>query len=238
MVRGILLIGPYLRLLGRPTITGAENIPPSGPVVLASNHLAVADSFFLVWLIPRRVTFLAKQEYFTGRGLRGRLVGLLFRAAGQVPVDRSGGTAAAAARRAGAGVLSAGGAWGVYPEGTRSPDGRLHKGRTGVARVALATGAPVVPVVMTGTERVSPRGCRRWRRGKVHITVCPPLDFSRYRDLLGPAVLDLAGPASPHQRAVTRSVTDELMRVLAQNSAQEYVDAYAANHRKPEEPAA
>ncbi|WP_084692015.1 lysophospholipid acyltransferase family protein [Parafrankia elaeagni] len=232
----MLFIGPLLGLLARPTVSGAEHIPRRGPVILASNHLAVSDSFLLVRLVPRKISFLAKREYFTGRGLRGRLVAWMFTAAGQVPVDRSGGAAATAALTAGVRVLRAGGVWGVFPEGTRSPDGRLYRGRTGVARVALATGAPVVPVVITGSAQVSPRGSRRWRRGRVHITVCPPLDVSRHRgalgpDGLGPDGLEAAGPFSARQWAVVRSVTDEVMRVIALHSPQEYVDTYATDHR-------
>ncbi|OHV28261.1 glycerol acyltransferase [Parafrankia soli] len=207
----VLVVGPLLGLLGRPAVTGAEHIPRHGPVILAGNHLAVADSFFLVRLVPRRITFLTKQEYFTGRGVRGRLVRWFFTAAVR--------------------VLEAGGAWGIYPEGTRSPDGRLYRGRTGVARVALATGAPVVPVVLKGTEAVSPRGRRCWRRGRVQIIVGRPLDFSRYRRVLadGPP-----GCPAPTERMVIRSATDELMRVLADHSGQEYVDAYATDHRGPD----
>ncbi|OHV39466.1 hypothetical protein CC117_14765 [Parafrankia colletiae] len=165
----------------------------------------------------------------------------MFTAAGQVPVDRSGGAAATAALTAGVRVLRAGGVWGVFPEGTRSPDGRLYRGRTGVARVALATGAPVVPVVITGSAQVSPRGSRRWRRGQVHITVCAPLDVSRHRgalgpdglgpDGLGPDGLEAAGPPSARQRAVVQAVTDEVMRVIALHSPQEHVDTYATDHR-------
>ncbi|ABW14290.1 phospholipid/glycerol acyltransferase [Parafrankia sp. EAN1pec] len=227
----VLVVGPLLGLLGRPAVTGAEHIPRHGPVILAGNHLAVADSFFLVRLVPRRITFLAKQEYFTGRGMRGRLVRWFFAAAGQVPVDRCGGVAAAGALAVAVRVLDAGGAWGIYPEGTRSPDGRLYRGRTGVARVALATGAPVIPVVMKGTEAVSPRGRRRWRRGRVQIIVGRPLDFSRYRRVLadGPP-----GCPALTERMVIRSMTDELMRVLADHSGQEYVDAYATDHRGPD----
>ncbi|MCK9928328.1 1-acyl-sn-glycerol-3-phosphate acyltransferase [Frankia sp. Mgl5] len=227
----LLVVGPLLGLLGRPSVTGAEHIPRRGPVILAGNHLAVADSFFLVRLVPRRIAFLAKQEYFTGRGVRGRLVRWFFTAAGQVPVERRGGAAAAGALTAAVRVLETGGAWGIYPEGTRSPDGRLYRGRTGVARVALATGAPVVPVVVKGTEAVSPRGRRRWRRGRVQIIVGRPLDFSRYRRVLadGPP-----GCPALTERMVIRSATDELMRVLADHSGQEYIDAYATDHRGPD----
>ena len=210
------LLSPIVWLFGRPVIEGGEHIPANGPVILASNHLAVADSFFLVLMIHRRITFVAKNEYFTGRGLKGLLVRWFFAAAGQVPIDRSCGSAAQGALDAATAILDGGGVWAIYPEGTRSPDGRLHKGKTGVIRVALATGAPVVPVVMSGTDTVNPPGTRRWRFGRVRIRICPPLDFSRYQDFTA-------------DRQVVRSATDELMLVLADNSGQEYVDRYAAD---------
>jgi 1-acyl-sn-glycerol-3-phosphate acyltransferase len=210
------LLGPIVWMFGRPVIEGAEHIPAKGPVILASNHLAVADSFFLVLKTRRRITFVAKNEYFTGRGLKGMLVRWFCSAAGQVPIDRSGASAAQGALDAATKILRAGGVWAIYPEGTRSPDGRLYKGKTGVLRVALATGAPVIPVVMTGSDTVNPPGTRRWRFGRVRIKVCPPLDFSRYEDFCD-------------DRQVVRSATDELMLVLANNSGQEYVDTYAAD---------
>jgi 1-acyl-sn-glycerol-3-phosphate acyltransferase len=210
------LLSPIVWLYGRPVVEGSEHIPATGPVILASNHLAVADSFFLVLMVRRRITFVAKNEYFTGRGLKGLLVRWFFAAAGQVPIDRSSSSAAQGALDAATRILDAGGVWAIYPEGTRSPDGRLHKGKTGVLRVAINTGAPVIPVVMSGTETVNPPGTRRWRFGRVTIRICPPLDFSRYYDF-------------KDDRQVVRSATDELMWVLANNSGQEYVDVYAAD---------
>jgi len=209
------ILGPVVWLFGRPVIDGAQHIPAKGPVILASNHLAVADSFFLVLMVRRRITFVAKSEYFTGSGLKGRLSRWFYSAAGQVPIDRSGASAAQGALDAATRILADGGIWAIYPEGTRSPDGRLYKGKTGVLRVALATGAPVIPVVMHGTRAVNPPGSRRWRPGRVRITLCPPLDFTRYRDFRD-------------DRQVVRSATDELMWVLAATSEQEYVDTYAA----------
>jgi 1-acyl-sn-glycerol-3-phosphate acyltransferase len=209
------LLSPVVWLFGRPVIEGAEHIPPDGPVILASNHLTVADSFFLVLKVRRRITFVAKSEYFTAPGLKGLLKKWFFTAAGQVPIDRTSGSAAQGALDAATRILDGGGVWAIYPEGTRSPDGRLYKGKTGVIRVALATGALVVPVVMSGTETVNPPGSRCWRFGRVRIKVCPPLDFSRYQDF-------------QDDRQVVRSATDELMWVLANNSGQEYVDTYAA----------
>lgn len=158
-----LLLGPLMRLACHPQVRGAEHIPRHGGAILASNHLAVADSFFLPLMIRRRVTFLAKREYFTTPGLRGWLKRQFFSAAGQVPIDRSSASAAQAALATGVRLLAAGKLLGIYPEGTRSPDGRLYKGKTGVARMALEAGVPVIPVVMVGTDKVSPMGTRMWR---------------------------------------------------------------------------
>lgn len=214
-----LLIGPVLWLFGRPDVTGAENLPRTGPVILASNHLTVADSFFLVLVVRRRITFVAKNEYFTGSGVKGRLTRWFYSASGQVPIDRAGADAARGALAAARGILDRGGVWGIYPEGTRSPDGRLYKGKTGVMRVALDSGVPVVPVVMRGTDAVNPRGSRRWRFGKVHITLAEPLNLSRYHGLRD-------------SRPIVRAATDELMSVIHGLSDQEYVDRYAADVKR------
>ncbi len=209
------LIGPILRILGRPTAVGMDNLPTTGPVILAGNHLTVVDSFFLVLLVPRRVTFIAKSEYFTGRGIKGAALRWFYSATGQVPVDRRGADASAPALMAAKTVLQQGNVWAVYPEGTRSPDGRLYKGKTGVARVAIETGAPVVPIVMHGTLGVNPVGSRIWRPGTVTMTVGKPLHFTRY-----------AG--GENNRAILRAATDEVMAALSNLSGQEYVDVYAA----------
>ena len=208
------LLGPLLRILGRPEIAGAQHIPPDGPVILASNHLAVADSFFLPLLVARPITFVAKSEYYTGSGVRGALLRWFYTATGQVPIERGGDGAGDAALRTAAAILERGAIWGIYPEGTRSPDGRLYRGKTGVMRVAFATGAPVVPVVMSGTDVVNPIGKRVWRRGRVRVTVCPPLDLTDLR-------------AMPDERIAIRLATDRLMQVLAEVSGREYVDEYA-----------
>lgn len=210
------LLGPLMRLLSRPTIEGAENVPATGGAILASNHLAVADSFFLPLLLPRRVTFLAKREYFTAPGLAGRIKKWFFTGMGQVPVDRSGGSAAMAAMETSVRLLREGHLLGIYPEGTRSPDGRLYKGKTGVARMALEAGVPVVPVAMIGTDRVNPIGSRIWRPRHVHIKIGEPLDFSRYQGMAG-------------DRFIERSMTDELMYAIMELSGQTYVDMYAAS---------
>jgi 1-acyl-sn-glycerol-3-phosphate acyltransferase len=211
-----LLLGPLMRLACHPQVRGAEHIPARGGAILASNHLAVADSFFLPLMIRRRLTFLAKGEYFTTPGLRGWLKRQFFSAAGQVPIDRSSASAAQAALATGVRLLSHGKLLGIYPEGTRSPDGRLYKGKTGVARMALEAGVPVIPVVMVGTDRVSPLGTKMWRPHPVEIRFGSPLDFSRYAGLAG-------------DRFVERSMVDEIMYSLMELSGQEYVDRYATS---------
>ncbi|MGH3832448.1 MAG: lysophospholipid acyltransferase family protein [Pseudonocardiaceae bacterium] len=211
-----LLLGPLMRLACHPRVRGAEHVPGRGGAILASNHLAVADSFFLPLMVRRRVTFLAKREYFTAPGLRGWLTRQFFSATGQVPIDRSSASAAQAALDTGTRLLAQGKLLGIYPEGTRSPDGRLYKGKTGVARMALEAGVPVIPVVMVGTDKVSPMGTRMWRPHPVEIRFGPPLDFSRYAGLDG-------------DRFVERAMVDEIMYVLMELSGQEYVDKYATS---------
>ncbi len=216
-----LLLGPLMKLACRPRVRGSEHIPRRGGAILASNHLAVADSFFLPLMIRRRLTFLAKREYFTTPGLRGWLKRRFFSAAGQVPIDRSSGSAAQAALDTGVRLLAAGKLLGIYPEGTRSPDGRLYKGKTGVARMALEAGVPVIPVVMVGTDKVSPAGTKMWRPYPVEIRFGAPLDFSRYAGLAG-------------DRFVERSLVDEIMYSLMDLSGQEYVDIYATSVKERE----
>jgi 1-acyl-sn-glycerol-3-phosphate acyltransferase len=206
------LIGPLLRALTRPVVTGIDNFPAEGPVVVAANHLAVVDSLVIVLVLPRRITFLAKQEYFTGVGIRGRLQRWFFSATGQVPIDRRGGAAGESALREAIAIVEGGGVWAIHPEGSRSPDGRLHRGRTGTMRVALATDVPVVPVALTGTDLVNPRGKRLWRPGRVRVVVGSPLDLSGYS-------VDRPGDV--------RRATDHLMATLSQMSGQEYVDTYS-----------
>jgi 1-acyl-sn-glycerol-3-phosphate acyltransferase len=210
-----ILLGPILLVLGRPTIEGAEHIPANGSAILASNHQAVMDSFFLPLKSPRRITFLAKSEYFTGTGLKGRFQRWFFSAVGQVPIDRTGADAAQDALNAGMKVLGDGKLLGIYPEGTRSPDGRLYKGKTGMARMALQSGVPVIPVAMIGTDKLNPIGSRLPRFAKIVIKVGEPIDFSRFNGMGG-------------NRFVERAVTDEVMYKLMALSGQEYVDIYAA----------
>jgi 1-acyl-sn-glycerol-3-phosphate acyltransferase len=210
------LLGPLLRLFCRPTIEGLEHVPETGGAILASNHLAVCDSFFLPLLVPRRITFLATREYFTQPGFVGKLKKIFFSGVGQVPIDRSGGSAAQAAMATAVRLLREEKLLGIYPEGTRSPDGRLYKGKTGVARMTLEAGVPVIPVAMVGTDKVNPIGSRMWRPRKVRIKLGEPLDFSRYAGMAG-------------DRFIERSMTDEIMYALMELTGQTYVDMYAAS---------
>jgi 1-acyl-sn-glycerol-3-phosphate acyltransferase len=209
------LLGPWLRLLFRPQVEGTEHLPAKGAAIIASNHLSFSDSIFMPMMVPRRVTFRAKQEYFTGRGLKGWGSRMFMSGAGQVPIDRSSGSAAKAALETGKRILAEGNLLGIYPEGTRSPDARLYRGKTGVARMALEAGVPVIPVAMIDTEKVMPIGRRLPRIRRIGIKFGPPLDFSRYEGLAG-------------DRFVERSMTDEIMYELMELSGQEYVDVYAA----------
>jgi 1-acyl-sn-glycerol-3-phosphate acyltransferase len=210
-----ILLGPWLRLLFRPWVEGMENIPATGPAILASNHLSFSDSIFLPLMVPRRVTFLAKQEYFTGRGIKGLFTRMFMASIGQVPIDRSSGAAAKAALETGKRILADGKLLGIYPEGTRSPDGRLYRGKTGVARMALEARVPVIPCAMIDTDKVQPIGHRLPRIRRVGVRIGKPLDFSRYDGLAG-------------DRFVERSMADEIMYELMMLSGQEYVDLYAA----------
>ncbi|NVN51776.1 lysophospholipid acyltransferase family protein [Mycolicibacterium hippocampi] len=209
-------MGPLLSLLGRPKVEGLENVPQSGAVILASNHLAVADSFYKCLVVNRRITYLAKAEYFTGTGIKGRLTRWFYTSAGQVPIDRSDADAAQGALTTAERILGQGKVLGMYPEGTRSPDGRLYKGKTGLARLALQSQVPVIPVAMIGTDVVNPPGSKMWRFGRVQVKFGKPMDFSRFEGLAG-------------NRFIERAVIDEVMYELMQMSGQEYVDLYAAD---------
>lgn len=211
-----IVLGPVLKLLFRPWVEGEEHIPDEGPAIFASNHLSFSDSVFLPIVVPRRVTFLAKSDYFTGRGVKGRLTAAFFRAIGQVPVDRSGGKASTAALSSGLRVLRRGELLGIYPEGTRSPDGRLYRGRTGVARMALEGKVPVIPVAMIGTDKAQPTGKKLPHIMRIGVRIGRPLDFSRYEGM-------------EEDRFVLRSITDEIMYELMLLSGQEYVDMYATS---------
>ncbi|MCY0941476.1 MULTISPECIES: lysophospholipid acyltransferase family protein [Streptomyces] len=210
------LLGPLLRLLFRPRIEGLENIPEEGAAIIAGNHLSFSDHFLMPAILKRRITFLAKAEYFTGPGVKGRLTAAFFRSAGQIPVDRSGKNAGQAALREGLGVLAEDELLGIYPEGTRSHDGRLYKGKVGVAAMALGAGVPVVPCAMVGTFEIQPPGQKLPKIRRVTIRFGAPMDFSRYAGLEA-------------ERAVLRAVTDEIMYAILELSGQEYVDRYAGD---------
>ncbi|MFJ2898513.1 lysophospholipid acyltransferase family protein [Streptomyces sp. NPDC087218] len=209
------VLGPLLRLFFRPRIEGLEHVPEDGAAIIAGNHLSFSDHFLMPAMLGRRITFLAKAEYFTGPGLKGRLTAAFFHSIGQIPVDRSGKEAGQAAIREGLKVLGRGELLGIYPEGTRSHDGRLYKGKVGVAVMAIKAQVPVVPCAMVGTFEIQPPGQTIPRIKRVTIRFGEPLDFSRYAGL-------------ENQKAAVRAVTDEIMYAILGLSGQEYVDEYAA----------
>ncbi|GLW10519.1 1-acyl-sn-glycerol-3-phosphate acyltransferase [Microtetraspora sp. NBRC 13810] len=211
------ILAPFLHLGFRPWAEGVDNVPKEGPVILAGNHLSFADHFFGALFLPRKVISLGKAEYFTGRGVKGLLSRIFFTGVGTVPIDRSGGKASEAALRTGLKVLRQGHVLGIYPEGTRSPDGRLYKGKTGVARLALESRAPVIPWAMVNTFEMMPPGRIFPKLGiRPGVRFGKPLDFSRYYGM-------------EEDRLVLRAVTDEIVYALMELSGQEYVDKYAAS---------
>ncbi|WP_327292028.1 lysophospholipid acyltransferase family protein [Streptomyces sp. NBC_01198] len=216
MSRSVLkaILGLLMRVLYRPRVEGLANIPGDGPVIVAGNHVTFVDSLFLSLVVERQVYFIGKDEYVTGKGVKGRLMAWFFTTCGMIPVDRDGGHGGVAALMTGRRVLEAGRIFGIYPEGTRSPDGRLYRGRTGVARLALMTGAPVVPFAMVGTDKVQPGGSGMLRIAPVTIRFGTPLDFARYEGM-------------DRDRYVLRAVTDEVMSQVMRLGGQEYVDIYA-----------
>jgi len=210
---------PFLMILFRPKVKGLRHVPASGPLIIASNHLSFSDSIFMPLVVPRKVTFLAKSEYFTSPGPKGLLKKLTFIALGQVPVDRSGGRRSEAALITGLKVLAEGKCLGIYPEGTRSPDGRLYKGRTGIARLAIESGAPIIPVAMFNTEKIQPTGTVVPKVMRVKMIFGEPMYF--YGDSTDLQYL--------------RDVTDKIMSTIQEMSGQEYVDAYATKAKKATE---
>jgi 1-acyl-sn-glycerol-3-phosphate acyltransferase len=211
-----LLIAPVLKTLFRPWVIGLENIPAKGGAILASNHLSFSDSVFLPVVVDRQVSFLAKSEYFTGKGIKGFFVRLFFLASGQISIDRSGGKASEASLNTGLAVLQEGELLGIYPEGTRSPDAKLYRGRTGVARMVLEAHVPIIPIAMIDTEKVMPIGTRIPKIRRIGIIIGEPLDFSRFEGL-------------ESDRFILRSVTDEIMYALHRLGGQEYADVYATS---------
>jgi 1-acyl-sn-glycerol-3-phosphate acyltransferase len=217
-------LGPVLRLVFRPHVEGADNVPATGPAILASNHLSYADWLFMPLTLQRRVTFVAKAEYFTTPGLKGWFQKKFFSGAGQVPIDRSGATAAEGALSSARAILGEGDLFGIYPEGTRSHDGRLYRGKTGVARLALETGVPVIPVAVLGTDVVAPPGKKFGTFTRPGVRFGTPLDFSRYEGM-------------ENDRYILRSITDEIMYEIMRLSGQEYVDMYASRAKEEQKKA-
>lgn len=209
------ILGPILQILFRPWVKGAKNVPNAGGAILASNHLSFSDSIFLPLKVRRPVTFLAKSDYFTGKGVKGALIRWFFKATGQLPIDRSGGKASEDSLNTGLGVLERGLLLGIYPEGTRSPDAKLYRGRTGIARMVLEAKVPVVPVAMIDTEKVQPIGSKYPKIRRVGVVIGEPMDFTRFAGMEG-------------ERAVLRAVTDLIVYNIMQLSNQEYEDVYAS----------
>lgn len=214
-----LVAGPLLKTVFRPWVSGLDNIPRSGGVILASNHLSVIDSVILPLVIDRRIYFLAKSDYFVGRTFKGWVIKHFLLGTGMLPIDRSGGKASEASLNTGLEVLAKGDVLGIYPEGTRSPDGKLYRGRTGVARMILEAHVPVVPVAMIDTDKVMPIGSKLPKVRRIGILFGEPLDFSRFEGMEG-------------DRFILRSITDEIIYELSRISGQEYVDVYASSVRE------
>ena len=213
-----IVLGPILNILFRPWVRGSENVPRKGGAVLASNHLSFVDYIFLPLKVKRPVTFLAKSDYFTGKGVKGALIRWFFKSTGQLPIDRSGGKASEDSLNTGLGVLERQLLLGIYPEGTRSPDGKLYRGRTGIARMILEAQVPVVPVAMIDTDKVQPLGAKYPKIHRVGVKFGQELDFSRFAGMEG-------------ERVVLRAVTDQIIYRIKELSGQRYQDVYASTIR-------
>ena len=212
------VIGPLLTTVFRPWVKGLENVPRTGPLIVVCNHLSFVDSVFLPLMIDRQMAFLAKSDYFTGKGIKGWFIRFFMTSAGQLPIDRSGGKASEASLNAGLQVLAEGGVLAIYPEGTRSPDGRMYRGRTGVARMILEAHVPVIPAAVIGTEKVMPLGSNIHKVHRVGVVIGEPLDFSSFEGM-------------ETDRFVLRSITDEIIYEMNALRQQEYVDVYASTIR-------
>lgn len=217
-----LVVGPVLHLFFGIKVRGLQNLPKQGPVIVASNHLSAIDSFFVPIALPRKLTFLAKAAYFHGKGPIGWFVAHFLLAVGQIPLDRSGGAASSDSLNTGLTALSEGKALGIYPEGTRSPTGNLYRGKTGIARMVLAAGVPVVPISVSGTNLIMPKGAKLPRFRRITVTIGDPLDFSRFHGL-------------DNDRFILRAITDEVMLGILALGTQEYVDVYASTIKKNDE---
>ncbi len=215
-------VAPLVNTAFRPWVKGLDNIPSEGPAILASNHLSFSDSVFLPVKVPRPVRFLAKKDYFVKKGPVGWVQKKFFEVSGQIPMDRSGGQASQNSLADAEQALREGAVLGIYPEGTRSPDGRLYRGKLGVARLALNTRVPVIPVAMIGTEKVQPIGKTVPNLRRVGMIVGEPMTFESYYENAG-------------DRFAQRAVTDEIMYQIMRLSGQEYVDVYAADAKRKRE---
>lgn len=215
------VMGPYIRAMSRLSVVGRDLVPPTGPLILVANHRSFSDSLVLPLAVRRPVYFLGKQEYFETPGVRGRALAAFMGSMGVVPVDRSGGRAAVAVLDTAQQILSEGRVFGIYPEGTRSPDGLLHRGRTGAARLALASGARVVPCGITGTDRLQPLGARLLHPAHVRVSFGAPVEFA-----------DLDPDIHPNRRI--RAMTDQMMTAIRALSAQTYLDEYARSSTTPD----
>jgi 1-acyl-sn-glycerol-3-phosphate acyltransferase len=218
-------VGLLFRVVWRPVVVGRENVPRTGPVIIASNHLSFIDSVVIPLVVPRRVRFLAKAEYFEGTGLRGLAMRLFFHVVDAVPIRRTGNRDAVASLEAGLGVLREGSAFGIYPEGTRSRDGRLYRGKTGVGWLAMASGAPVVPVTLIGTERIQPVGARLPRISRISVVFSEPVDPAPWA----------SGDVGPGR--ARREITDTVMDRIAEHWPAERVAGYNERPVEDEDPA-
>ena len=214
------VIGPLMTTVFRPWVKGLENMPRTGPVIVVCNDLSFVASVFLPLVVDRQMAFLAKSDYFTGPGIKGWAIRFFMTSAGQLPIDRSGGKASEASLNAGLQVLAEGKVLSIYPEGTRSPDGRMFRGRTGVARIILEANVPVIPAAVIDTDKVMPLGTSFPKVHKVGVVLGAPLDFSRFRGM-------------ESDRFVLRAITDEIMHEMNKLSGQDYVDVYASTLRNP-----
>lgn len=213
------LLGPGLKAVYRPWVEGAENVPEHGGAILASNHLSFSDSVFLPLVLERKVVFLGKSEYFTGKGIKGAATRAFMQGVGTIPVHRGGGKASEAALRTGMQVLGSGELLGIYPEGTRSPDGRLYRGKTGVARLAIEAGVPIIPVAMIGTDVAQPVGKKVPSREDIGVRIGEPIHISAYR-------------GRQEDRDALRELTDHVMTAIRALSGQEYADRDSAQYKR------
>jgi len=213
-----IVAGPFLHTIWRPRVTGAEHIPASGGAIIAANHQSVVDSVFLPLMLDRPVTFSAKAEYFTASGPAARLWAAYLKATNQLQMDRDGPRAAQDTLEAALDLLRDGRLFGIYPEGTRSPDGRLYRGRPGVGWLALKSGLPVIPVALFGTRHVLPPGRVVPRPGRIEVKVGKPLAF-------GPELA--SGPPAKARRLIA----DQVMAAIRDLSGQEYVDVFASDRK-------